>query len=186
MASGSAMNEANAEYLDPDLLKDAEATNQRPALSSDGDELKTTRLPPLSPPPPAVSSMPPLPSFPPPAMTPTFTLNEGPPRHEAEPASKPSWLRALLTSTFPPPSPERAAGAKAPVSTTAAGTIFAVLGLVFAAVSLVTGLKGAPSDPTVAPIVSAALVIARALVALGAGALCFGMFRQAERLLVKP
>jgi hypothetical protein len=181
------MNEANVEFLDPDLLKDAEATNQRPALSPDGDELKTTRLPPLTPPPPAMASMPPLPSFPPPDLAPTFTVSQVTPRYEAEPAptSKPSWLRALLTSTFPPPSTERTPSPHAPVRASTAGTIFAVLGLVFAAVSLVTGLKGAPSEPGVAPIVAAALVIARALVALGAGALSFGMFRQAERLLVK-
>jgi hypothetical protein len=181
------MNEAQVEYLDPDLLKDAEATNQRPALSPDGDEVKTTRLPPLTPPPPAATSMPPLPSFPPPEMAPTFTVSQVSPRYEAAPApaTKPSWLRTLLTSTFPPSSTQRNPAPDAPVKATTAGTIFAVLGLVFAVVALVTGLRGAPSDATVPPIVSAALVIARALVALGAGALSFGMFRQAERLLVK-
>jgi hypothetical protein len=48
----------------------------------------------------------------------------------------------------------------------------------------VTGLRGAPSEP-IAPAVAACLVIARAFVALGAGALSFAMFRQAERLLVE-
>jgi uncharacterized MAPEG superfamily protein len=58
------------------------------------------------------------------------------------------------------------------------------MGAIFAVVALVTGLRGVPSDTTVAPVVAAAYVIARALVALGAGALSFAMFRQAERLLV--
>jgi hypothetical protein len=70
------------------------------------------------------------------------------------------------------------------VSAQTAGAVFAALGLVFALVALVTGLRGAPSEP-IAPAVAACLVIARAFVALGAGALSFAMFRQAERLLVE-
>ena len=60
-----------------------------------------------------------------------------------------------------------------------------MLGLVFALFAMVTGLRGAPTDP-VAPVVAAALVVARAIVTVGAGALSFAMFRQAERLLVRP
>jgi hypothetical protein len=58
------------------------------------------------------------------------------------------------------------------------------MGLVFSLVALVTGLRGVPDETTAAPLVTAAVVIARALVALGAGALSFAMFREAERLLV--
>jgi hypothetical protein len=185
---GDLMSEIQGEFLDSELLKDAEATNQRAALSVEGDELKTTQLPPLTPPPPA-ASMPPLPpiTFPPQTPAPTFHLDEGTTRYRSEPppaVGKPSWLRALLTTTFPPPGTAPQAVHGAPISAQTAGTVFAVLGLVFAIVALVTGLRGAPSEAGVAPVVAAALVIARALVALGAGALSFAMFRQAERLLV--
>jgi hypothetical protein len=190
------MNEGNAEFLDPDLLKDAEATNQVPALASDAHELKTTRLPTISSPPPPVSNVP-LPSFPPPEVAPSFSgtvevaqsvqsVQPVMDRQQGEPAGKPSWLRGLLTTTFPPPpDTERTPRADAPIGANVAGTIFAALGMFFALIALVMGLRGAPMDP-VAPIVAAALVLGRALVALGAGALSFAMFRQAERLLVRP
>jgi hypothetical protein len=185
------MSEGNADFLDSGLLHDAEATNQRPALSPEGDELKTTRLPSMTPPPPlATASMPPLPpvTFPPVAPAPSFAIDDGTTRYRSEPpspATKPSWLQALLTTTFPPPATVRAPGVRAPVSMQTAGIVFAGMGLVFAVVALVTGLRGVPSDTTIAPVVAAAYVIARALVALGAGALSFAMFRQAERLLVQ-
>ncbi len=183
------MSEGNADFLDSGLLTDAEATNQRPALTPDGDELKTImRQPAMTPPPPM--SMPPLPpvTFPPLTPAPSFAVEEGTTRYQSEPPSaapKPSWLQALLTTTFPPPGNVRHAGTRAPVSAQTAGTVFAVMGLVFALVALITGLRGVPSDTSVAPVVSAAYVLARALVALGAGALSFAMFRQAERLLVQ-
>ncbi|HEY3820416.1 MAG TPA: hypothetical protein VGL81_24795 [Polyangiaceae bacterium] len=186
------MSEANADFLDSGLLNDAEATNQRPALSPDGEELKTTRLPSMTPPPPPLptASLPPLPpvTFPPAAPAPSFAIDTGTTRYRSEPppaGPKPSWLQALLTTTFPPPAAQRHAGPHAPVSMQTAGTVFAVMGLIFAVVALVTGLRGVPSDSAVAPVVTAAYVIARALVALGAGALSFAMFRQAERLLVQ-
>jgi hypothetical protein len=186
----SVMSEGNADFLDSGLLHDAEATNQRAALSPDGDELKTTQLPPMTPPPVPTASMPPLPpvTFPPMAPAPSFAVDDGTTRYrsEAPPASpKPSWLQALLTTTFPPPAHVRHANVASPVSMQTAGAVFAGMGLVFAIVALVTGLRGVPSDTSVAPVVAAAYVIARALVALGAGALSFAMFRQAERLLVR-
>jgi hypothetical protein len=182
------MSERNADFLDSELLKDAEATNQRPAMSPEGDELKTTRMPSMTPPPPALS-MPPLPpiTFPPASPAPSFAVDDGTTRYRSEPppaSPKPSWLRALLTTTFPPPATQRDPSVKGPVSVQTAGTVFAVMGLVFAVVALVTGLRGVPSDTTVAPAVAAAFVVARAIVALGAGALSFAMLRQAERLLV--
>lgn len=185
------MDEGNADFLDSGLLNDAEATNQRPALSPDGDQLQTTRLPSMTPPPPlptlAMATLPPV-TFPPMAPAPSFGTDDGTTRYRSEPppaTTKPSWLQALLTTTFPPPATLRNPGAQAPVSMQTAGAAFAVMGLVFAIVALVTGLRGVPSDTGVAPVVAAAYVIARALVALGAGALSFAMFRQAERLLVQ-
>ena len=193
------MSEANAVFLDSELLNDAEATNQRPSLSPDGAELKATRLPSIMPPPPihtvGIPTLPPV-SIPPATRPPSFVHDTGttqfttdaPARYASEasaPSAKPSWLQALLTSTFPPPSALPHAGATAPISMPTAGTVYAGMGLLFAIVALVTGLRGLPNESTEAPIVVAAFVIARTLVALGAGALSFAMFRQAERLLVQ-
>jgi len=183
------MSEGTADFLDSGLLQDAEATNQRAALSAEGDELKTTRLPSMTPPPiptVAMAMLPPV-TFPPMAPAPSFATDDGTTRYRSEPppaTTKPSWLQALLTTTFPPPATLRNASAQAPVSMQTAGAVFAVMGLVFAIVALVTGLRGVPTDTGIAPVVAAAYVMARALVALGAGALSFAMFRQAERLLV--
>jgi hypothetical protein len=188
------MTEVNAELLDSDLLRDAEATNQRPALvesAVEGDELKTTRLPPLTPPPPPMTTtmMPPPmpPPFRPSAPAPTLPLEAVALDFPREPVApgKPSWLKALLTPTVPPPSPTRAGTGLAPVRSDTAGAVLAGLGLVFALLALVTGLRGIP-DASVAPVVAAAVVLARALVTLGAGALSFMLFRSAERLLVGP
>jgi hypothetical protein len=181
------MNEVKSDYLDPDLLKDADAGSPPPLEpSSEGDELKTTRRPAISPP-PAPPSLRPHPASvpPPPAMTFASTSDSrSRPTSEPPDAAKPSWLRALLTTTFPPPAPARHASTPAPITAQTAGTVYAVLGVLFAVVALVTGLRGAPSE-ALAPSVAACLVIARAIIALGAGALSFAMFRQAERLLVE-
>lgn len=206
------MHEANAELLDSELLRDAEATNQRPALTDSGDhpvpplpagdELKTmTRLPaPTPPPPPMTTMMPPPMPIPPPArassppmalpapqplpMPQPLPIDRGVPHLQADMASttKPSWLNALLTSTLPPPATVRDPG-KYAIRPATAGAIFAALGLVFAVLALVTGLRGTPDD-SITPIVSAAIVLSRALITLGAGALSFVLLRSAERLLV--
>jgi len=183
------MNDANAVFLDSELLKDAEATNQRPALSPNGDELKTMQLPPLSPPPPKTAPLPV--AFPPPAPAPFLAVNIATTRYPSQPPpmGRPSWLRALLTTAFPAQADDRGSSQGslpvASLGTDTAGVAFAVLGLVFAIVALVMGLRGPPTDASIAPVVAAALVLAHALVALGAGALSFAMFLRAERLLVR-
>jgi hypothetical protein len=188
MSVGSFMNEIKSDYLDSELLKDADAgTPQALDLPGENDELKTIKRLAISPPssPPASQRGQSV-SVPPPAPLSISVKGEGAARHPSEPApdvSKPSWLRNLLTTSFPPPAPVRAPGVHLPISPQTAGTVFAVLGLLFAVLALVTGLRGAPPE-TLAPAVAASLVIARAVVALGAGALSFAMFRQAERLLV--
>jgi hypothetical protein len=188
------MNEG-PEFLDPELLKDADSTNQRPALSAAAEDLKTTRFAGVLP----SAGEPPLPSFPPPsesapaaafAAQAAYVAPPSPaqPPRALEPAPrppKPSWLRALLASTVSAPGTGEGRVDRGVISPHAAGALFASLGLVFAGVALVTGLRGAPADATMAPAVAAALVLARALVALGAGALSFAMLRQAERLLVR-
>jgi hypothetical protein len=186
------MQDQNAEMLDSELLRDAESTAQLAAHSVQGahagivtEALETIRLPPATPPPPPMhayaaypgtTSMPPLPpSFPPPSRVPSMPSQ--PPV-----AARPSWLRALLTTTFPPPS-----GQPDPHTTRmarrTAGAVCVGLALAFAFVAMITGLRGAPDDPTMAPVVAASLVMAHTFVALGAGAFSFGLLRMAERLL---
>jgi hemoglobin len=190
------MHDQGAELLDPDLLKDAESTSQLAAQSVErveaAEELKTIRLPPATPPPPpmhiATSSMPPLPaSFPPAAPLPSMSAGSTQPlaaHYRAAPpaASRPTWLRALLDSTFPASEvnadPEVARRSRRTAAAACVG-----FALAFALVAMITGLRGAPDDASMAPAVAAALVVAHALVALGAGAFSFGLLRMAERLL---
>jgi hypothetical protein len=186
------MHDEGAEMLDSDLLRDAESTSQHVSLAPpSGDELKTMRLPPPTPPPPpmhiATSSMAPLPSsFPPPAPLPGVGDGTARYHHEAPApapvaAPRPTWLRALLDSTFPLPTatPDPRASRMA---RSRAGAACIGLALTFALVAMITGLRGAPDDPAIAPAVAAALVAARAVFALGAGAFSFGLLRMAERL----
>jgi hypothetical protein len=180
------MQDESAEMLDSNLLNDAEATSQHVAVAPSGDELMTMRLPPATPPPPAMhfatTSTQPLPaSFPQPARVPV--VDGGAHYRSAPPAaSRPTWLRALLDSTFPPPTATPDPSARRMARRTA-GAVCVGLALAFALVAMITGLRGAPDDPAMAPTVAAALVIARALVAVGSGAFSFGLLRMAERLL---
>src|SRR5262249_44602210 len=123
---------------DPNLISDADVTNQRPALSADG-ELKTMRKPSVDPADLPTTALAPLPSFPLPESSASFTSEAGPPSVElnlppersvppppplgsAPPPAKQSWLRALVSATFPPGA-EKGGGA---ISANAAGTAFAV------------------------------------------------------------
>jgi hypothetical protein len=182
------MTEESAELLDADLLKDPEATSQRPTLAPVLDELKTTRLPPITPPPPHVqfvtTSLPPLPqSFPPPGRMPSVPDMSPRPRQEAPRPTRPSWLRSLLTTTLTPPGTGLDPQAQRHLARRNAGLVCVAFAFVLGVLALVAGLRGAPDDPSMASSVVAALVIARALVAVGAGAFSFGLLRMAERLL---
>jgi hypothetical protein len=181
------MQDESAELLDSNLLRDAESTSQHVAVASAGDELMTMRLPPATPPPPpmhvATTSTQPLPaSFPPPARVPA--IGDGVAYYRSAPpaANRPTWLRALLDSTFPLPTATPDPNARR-MTRRMVGAACVGLALTFALVAMVTGLRGAPDGSTMAPAVAAALVIARALVAIGAGAFSFGLLRMAERLL---
>jgi hypothetical protein len=171
----------SSELLDSSLLRDAESTSQFAAQAVEAaEELATIRLPPATPPPPAMkptatARMAALPvtahdPFPPPPRMPTMP--------------RPSWLQALLTTTFPPPAASHGADPEVTMrarrNAAAACVGFA---LAFALVAMITGLRGAPDDPTISPAVAAALVVAHALIAIGAGAFSFGLLRMAERLL---
>jgi hypothetical protein len=156
----------------------------------------TAAIPPLSasfvPPPvaplaPARSSAPPAPLSkvtPAAPVTPAADVSmEGTTRyqHEPLPVSKPSWFKALLASTFPPPAAVPGEYATAAVRRRLVVTCVG-FSLFFAAVALVTGLRAAPVDPTLSPVVVAAIVLGRAVVAVGAGAFSYGLLRMAERL----
>jgi hypothetical protein len=232
------MEEANSDFLDSDLLRDAEATNQRPALSPEGEEVTTsTVLPPPSPHPPPVAHVPPplparashhslpLPSFPPPDVAPMGVAPTGGVPGESAPAEvapqnpmaplpsfafqahvetpppppaasvappappappQPSWLRGLFRSTHPADAElARDAHAATVQRADVAGGLYAGFGLLFAVVSLVLALRDVPPEPGTAPEVVAALVLSRALFALGAGALAFALFVRAERMLLR-
>jgi len=150
--------------------------------------LPTTRLPPITPPPLRPASVPPgvlgsgvassrnTPTVPPQAhpLEPTVKFPTDPVR-----SPKPSWFRSLLTTTSPPPAAEsldpgsvrRTVG----VGCVAAACAFAVVALVFA-------FRAPPPLGTMPPVVAATVVIAHALLAIGAGALSYGLLRIAERL----
>jgi hypothetical protein len=176
------MNEANVEVLDSDLLKDAEKTSQLPSL------------PPLAPDAPAEAAAPPpaenLETYkmqPLPAPSPVPVFEESTTKHRSEPpppAARPSWIKSLLVTTFPPPGVQPSAD-QVRLTRRTAGAVFAVLGLAAAVVALVTGLRGAPNDPAIPPTVAAAIILARALIAVGAGTFSFALFRMSERLVTE-
>lgn len=141
--------------LDPDITKQGEVVDSRVAIAAVEDRLPTTRLPPISPP-PRVTVHP-------------DTLQ--PP--------KPSWFRALLTTTSPPPAP-LAVELLAVRRMVAIGCVLAACA--FAIIALVFAFRPAPSLDTMQPVVAATVVLTRALLAIGAGALTYGLLRMAERL----
>jgi hypothetical protein len=161
------MNEAHIDLTSQD------STQEVPAAEESGDDrLLTRRLPPITPPPPRAASVPP--SSPPPALAPsgTYPANSG-----AQP--RPSWWSALLAATSPPP-------AMAPVATDERilrrriGATCAGMALGFVILGLALGLRGA--EPAYSPMVSAAFVLSRAMVALGFLGFGYGLLRMAERL----
>jgi hypothetical protein len=185
------MNEANIDVvLDPDITKEGEATAQRSAIAAAEDRLPTTRLPPIAPPPLRPPSVPPG-ALPPSVVvssrnTPTVPPQSGPApleattrfRAESSPQAKPSWFRALLTTTSPPPALEadpHSVRRSVAVGCVVAACAFAVIALSFA-------FRAPPSLGTQQPVVAATMVLAHALLALGAGALSYGLLRIAERL----
>jgi hypothetical protein len=137
----------------------------------DDDRLLTTRLPPMTPPPMRPASVPPsaIPSF---APSGTYRSDAGP---------RTSWWQALLTATFPPPSVAPAASAATDdrVFRRRIGATCAGMALGFVILALALGLRGA--EPAYTPVVSAALIVARSIVALGFLAFGHSLLRMAER-----
>jgi hypothetical protein len=189
------MNEVNIDVvLDPPRTNDGDASvqrGQRAAGASHDEHLPTTRLPPISPPPMRPPSIPPTgvvasgsgprnsPTIPPQAVAPTL---DAAPRYYQEPnvQAKPSWFRALLTSTSPPPAMGGDLDIRRVRRVTA--VVCACASVVFGAIALVFAFRAPPSLGTMPPLVAAAVVVEHALLALGSGALAYGLLRTAERL----
>jgi hypothetical protein len=181
------MSEPKFDLTGDESDRDVERRSRSSAIPPE-DHLQTTRLPAISPPPASLfSSSPPsaviavaprLPSF-----DPLPGDSTAPPSSVTEPpAGKPSWLRGLLTATFPPPSTD-AFVADERVQRRRAGSVAAILSLVMVITSLVVGLRAAPpAEPSVA----ATTVACRAAVALGILAFAAALLRAAERLFFLP
>jgi hypothetical protein len=161
------------------------------------DHLVTTRLPPLP--------RPPLParvaSAPPPLHSPVFApapgaapgagailppgthpgpLPQGGPSAAATADSRSSWWRALLQSTRAAATQDVSPPSSVVQVRVAASS--AALAVVTIPIAMVIGLRDAPSDILVPQTVSAAVVIARALVAVGLIAFSVALLQIAERL----
>jgi hypothetical protein len=177
------MDESNVDVdLDPDATSQGEASAERAAITATEDRLPTTRLPPIAPPPMRSPSVPPpppprssreTPTVPPQSARPT-TEAAGRLAVDAVQPPKPSWFRALLTTTSPPPAP---AGAR---RTVVLGCVLAACA--FAAIALVFAFRTPPSLDAMQPVVAAAVLLTHAMLAIGAGALTYGLLRIAERV----
>jgi hypothetical protein len=143
----------------------------------DDDRLLTTRLPPMTPPPMRPPSVPPLSAAPSFAPSGTYRADAGQPRA--------SWWRALLTATFPPQSMAPAAiVSDERIFRRRIGATCAGMALGFVILALALGLRGA--EPLYTPVVSAALIVSRSVVALGFLAFGHSLLRMAERFFAGP
>jgi hypothetical protein len=156
------------------------------------EHLVTTRLPPIPRPPPqsrVASAPPPLHPVPSPApaaaAAPPATTYEGAPPQAgssavAPPDARSSWWRALLQSTRAAATQDVSSPSSAVQLRIAASS--AALAVVTVPIAVIIGLRDAPSDLLVPPTVSAAVVIARALVAVGLIAFSVALLQIAERV----
>ncbi len=165
---------------------------QAAAAEPGNDADKTTQLPSLAPlapdAPPAIENLETFKMQPLPAQDPLPRFEDSVTIHRSEPpppAARPSWIKSLLVTSFPPPgvtpSPDQVRLTKR-----ALGAVLALLGLAAAVVALVTGLRGIPEDPQTPETVVVAVLLARALIAVGAGVFSFAMFRMTEKLVTDP
>jgi hypothetical protein len=156
------MNEtSNIEVLDDDSVKEADATLERPAMPSS--------LPPVTPPPPHMVTRP-MQTIPPPPALGELTTRFVP--DSVPPLRRPSRWRSIVAAV-------RAGG----LSRARIGVACAVVGLGIVVTALVVGLASAAPEAHVSATVAAAMVIGRALVAVGAMGVGYALLRMAERLL---
>jgi hypothetical protein len=166
------MNEAHIDLTSQD------STQEVPAADESGDDrLLTRRLPPITPPPPRTASVPP--SSPPPALAPSGTY---PANGVSQP--RPSWWNALLAATFPPPAMAPVAPTDERIMRRRIGATCAGMALGFVILGLALALRGA--EPAYSPMVSAAFVVSRAIIAVGFLGFGYGLLRMAERLFTGP
>ncbi len=182
------MNEANLNLADR-LTADEGEPPLAPRNHGGVDELATTRLPPVPHPPHLPSSRPPsnAPSSLAPILPPVEANAAGASPFRPPPHTSTSWWRSLLASTSPPPTAGMGSVLNASTSVPA-HRFAAVCGAVAAGlfvVALIVGLWGAPSQIFMPPIVSAAIVIARALVGLGLLGFSVALLRMGERALFR-
>ena len=218
------MNDAHSEFLDPELLTDAEATAQRQALSeaepSAGrgplDALPLSRIAARWRGParrrlrslrrlrPRSSSerrfrrsrhrqsrgpvqitrahaRSPCGALPPVAPPPAPSASEVTAHYRHEPLDeRPRGLRSVVAGMLAPLRDRSTDGRaimrrRLTLACLGSAAFFLILALVF-------GLRGAPADPGLSPEVAAATVLSRAILAVGAGALSFGLLRLARRI----
>jgi hypothetical protein len=188
------MNEANIDVvLDPEATKEGEATAKGSGITATEERppaAPAARLPPITPPPLRPPSVPPG-NLPPSVVvssrnTPTVPPQSGPAPLETtqkylpETGAKPSWFRALLSTTSPPPAAAVEGDPYAVRRSVAVGCVVAACA--FAGIALFFAFRPAPSLGTMQPVVAAVVVLAHAFLALGAGALSYGLLRIAERM----
>jgi len=169
------MNEASAQLAE----RDSEA--DMPTVMSD-DKLLTTRLPPVTPPPMRPPSVPPAAEA---QHAHSYAPVSGTYRDDVSipPQPRTSWWKALPTSTSPPPPPSNATVlTDERVVRRRVGATCAGMAIGFVILALALGLRGA--EPAFSPIVAAAMVVARAMIAVGFLAFGYGLLRMAERFFV--
>ncbi len=176
------MSDAKFDLTREESDSEVDSRRDRPSATPD-DHLMTRRMPPISPPPMRTLSSPP----PPPVIPrmPSFvpgSVDGAVSRYNTDvtpgPPPRASWWRAMLTATFAPAAganPVDANALRRRIAATCAGFALALVVL-----ALVLGFRSAPS---LEPAVAAAVVVSRALVALGMIAFGVALLHTAERFL---
>lgn len=167
-----AMNEDNTRSSRPDAP---------PAGGAADDHLPTTRLPPVSAPP--VHGRSGRPGSLPPSAPLGPTAEVDPPEPQPLPRARASraassW-QGIFASLF-----ARVAVRDERAFRRRVGSASVVLGFGLAVVGLVLGLRGATANASFAPVVTASLIVARALAGLGMLAFGVTLLRIGERLLL--
>jgi len=173
------MNDANMPNGGTDSSTEAEGGAAHELHAGPDEHLATARLPPLRRPlpPPRTPSQPPAGAS---SVQPTSGASPAP--HAIRPPPS-RWWRSLLESTFPPAVPEgpEPGAGRHRTGDAYLGAACAAIGLVLLLPALVLGVRQAPSQTLLPPVVAAAEIVARALVVLGLLVAGLAFLRTAER-----
>lgn len=168
------MDEADSDSVQDDVTKIVEsAAMPLPAPAGSPDDQLATELLPAAKLPPI--SVPPLRSQSNPSGWSVQTNVPGVPPQTPPQALEPTRPYREFRRTKPIEYDAVAARRAVAVGCVVAACTFAVLALVFA-------FQIPPSPSTLPPVIEATVIVAHAVLALGAGALAFGLLRIAERL----